>query len=146
MLHLRFSVPKGGVYYIFCFFFRSSASMLSCRSAVLPCSQPAGLALILSLCPSLCLSLGLSSCLTRRTDLNKLEVVFLHFEVWVADWKVFDVKFESSMSTSPRGQVLSRFGWIGNGFIRGLFFQTKFFLNPFMGLQKDSKNRKHTEK
>ena len=96
-----FCAQGGGILY-FLFFFRSSASMLSCRSAVLPCSQPAGLALILSLCPSLCLSLGLSSCLTRRTDLNKLEVVFLHFEVWVADWKVFDVKFESSVSKSPR--------------------------------------------
>jgi len=46
------------------------------------------------------------------------EVVFLNFEVWVADRKVFDVRFDFSMSKSPRGQVLSRFGWIGDGFIR----------------------------
>ena len=49
---------------------------------------------------------------------NFLEVVFLHFEVWVADLQVFDVRFGFSMSKSPRGQVLSRFRWIGAGFIR----------------------------
>ena len=54
----------------------------------------------------------------------------------MADWKVFDVKFESSMSKSPRGQVLSLFGWIGNGFIRGRFFKKSFFFNPFMGLKE----------
>ena len=36
-----------------------------------------------------------------------LEVVFLHFRLWVADLPGFDVKFVSSMSKSPRGQVLS---------------------------------------
>ena len=50
------------------------------------------------------------------------EVVFLNFEVWVADKKVFDVRFDFSMSKSPRGQVLSRFGWIAAGFISGHVF------------------------
>ncbi len=48
--------------------------------------------------------------------------------------KVFDVKFHFSMSKSPWGQVLSRFHWIGDGFIRGRFLKTTFFLNPFMGI------------
>ena len=38
---------------------------------------------------------------------KNLEVVFLTFEVWVKDWKVFDLRFSFSMSKSPRGQVLS---------------------------------------
>ena len=38
---------------------------------------------------------------------KKMEVVFLHFRLWVADLPGFDVKFVSSMSKSPRGQVLS---------------------------------------
>ena len=62
--------------------------------------------------------------LTRRTDLkiNVLEVVFLNFEVWVAESKVFDVKFHFSVSKSPWGQVLSRFHWIGDGFSKIIFF------------------------
>ena len=52
----------------------------------------------------------------------------------MADSKVFDVKFDFSMSKSPRGQVLSRFGWIGDGFIRGRFFK------------KNQKIRKNNEK
>ena len=48
----------------------------------------------------------------------------------MADRKVFDVKFDFSMSKSPRGQVLSRFGWIGDGFIRVDFFvKKKMFLS-----------------
>ena len=58
---------------------------------------------------------------------NFLEVVFLHFEVWVVESKVFDVKFHFSMSKSPWGQVLSRFHWIGDGFIRGRFFKKTIF-------------------
>ena len=45
--------------------------------------------------------------------LKKLEVVFLHFRLWVADLPGFDVKFVSSMSKSPRGQVLSWFHFLG---------------------------------
>ena len=52
----------------------------------------------------------------------------MNFEVWVKDLEVFDVKFVSSMSKSPRGQVLSRFQWIGDGFIRGRFFKKVFLL------------------
>ena len=63
-----------------------------------------------------------------------MEVVFLHFEVWVADSKVFDVRFGFSMSKSPRGQVLSRFRWIGDGFIRVEMFKTCFCFYPFMVL------------
>ena len=54
-----------------------------------------------------------------------MEVVFLHFEVWVADSKVFDVRFGFSMSESASGQVVSRFRWIGAGFIRVDFFKEK---------------------
>ena len=65
---------------------------------------------------------------TRRTDLKKkLDIVFLNFEVWVAESKVFDIKFHFSMSKSPWGQVLSRFCSIGDGFIRGRFFKKVFF-------------------
>ena len=46
----------------------------------------------------------------------------------MADSKVFDVKFHFSMSKSPWGQVLSRFGRIGDGFIRGQFFKKCVFL------------------
>ena len=46
----------------------------------------------------------------------------------MADSKVFDVKFHFSMSKSPWGQVLSRFHWIGDGFIRGQFFKNSFFV------------------
>ena len=42
-------------------------------------------------------------------------VVFLYFEIWVADLQGFDVRFGFSMSKSPRGQVLSRFRWSGAG-------------------------------
>ena len=63
-------------------------------------------------------------------------MVFLHFEVWVADSKVFDVKFDFSMSKSPRGQVLSRFHWIGDAFARVNFTKTLCFLDPFMGLEE----------
>ena len=52
----------------------------------------------------------------------------------MAESKVFDVKFDFSMSKSPRGQVLSRFGWIGDGFIR-VNFSKNLFKNPFMGLR-----------
>ena len=52
----------------------------------------------------------------------------------MADSKVFDVKFDFSMSKYPRGQVLSRFQWIGDDFIRGRFFKEKLLFNPFMGL------------
>ena len=45
-------------------------------------------------------------------------MVFLHFRLWVADLPGFDVKFVSSMSKSPRGQVLSWFHCIGDVFIR----------------------------
>ena len=45
----------------------------------------------------------------------------------MADRKVFDVRFDFSMSKSPRGQVLSRFGWIGDGFIRVNFSKKVFF-------------------
>ena len=58
--------------------------------------------------------------------IQKLEVVFLHFEVWVADSKVFDARFGFSMSQSPRNQVLSRFRWIGTGFIRVETFKKVF--------------------
>ena len=51
----------------------------------------------------------------------------------MAESKVFDVKFHFSMSKSPWGQVLSRFGRIGDGFIR-VDFSNKVFFNPFMGL------------
>ena len=51
----------------------------------------------------------------------------------MADRKVFDVRFDFSMSKSPWGQVLSRFGWIGDGFIR-VDFSKKVFFYPFMGL------------
>ena len=66
--------------------------------------------------------------------LNKkqLEVVFVHFEVWVVDSKVFDVRFSFSMSKPPSGQVLSRFRWIGAVFIRVEIFNLSFY--PFMGL------------
>ena len=70
-----------------------------------------------------------------------MEVVFLHFEVWVADLQGFEVRFGFSMSKSPRGQVLNRFRWIGAGFIRVGIFKNSFFVsNPFMGLPKDKKN------
>ena len=48
--------------------------------------------------------------LIRRTDLKNIfsEEVFVNFEVWVADRKVFDVRFDFSMSKTPRGQVLVR--------------------------------------
>ena len=36
--------------------------------------------------------------------MNCLDVVFVNFEVWVTDWKVFDGKFHVSMSKSLRGQ------------------------------------------
>ena len=49
----------------------------------------------------------------------------------MADSKVFDVRFDFSMSKSPRGQVLSRFRWIGDGFIRVDFSKT-FVFYPFM--------------
>ena len=50
----------------------------------------------------------------------------------MADSKVSDVRFDFSMSTSPRGQVLSRFRWIGDGFVN--IFQATSFFFPFMGL------------
>ena len=56
----------------------------------------------------------------------------------MADSKVFDVKFDFSMSKSPWGQILSRFHWIGDGFIRGRFFKKKVFINLFMRLAKSS--------
>ena len=59
---------------------------------------------------------------------KRLEVKILNFEVWVADLEVFDVKFDFGMSKSPRGQILTRFHWIGNGFIRGRFFNKVFLL------------------
>ena len=52
----------------------------------------------------------------------------------MADSKVFHVRFGFSMSKSPRGQVLSRFRWIGAGFIRIEIFKKRCFFNPFMGL------------
>ena len=52
----------------------------------------------------------------------------------MADLPGFDVRFGFSVSKSPRGQVLSRFRWIGAGFIRVEIFK-KTFLNPFMGLK-----------
>ncbi len=47
----------------------------------------------------------------------------------MAESKVFDVKFHFSMSKSPWGQVLSRFGRIGDGFIR-VDFSKKLFFSP----------------
>ena len=52
----------------------------------------------------------------------------------MADRKVFDVKFDFSMSKSPWGQVLSRFRRIGDGFIRGRFFKKSFFLKSVHGV------------
>ena len=36
-----------------------------------------------------------------------LDVVFLHFRLWVADLPAFDVRFESGMSKSGMGLILS---------------------------------------
>ena len=47
-----------------------------------------------------------------------MEVVFLHFEVWVADLQGFDVRFESGMSNSPMGLILSRIRCNGADFLR----------------------------
>ena len=53
----------------------------------------------------------------------------------MADLLGFDVRFESGMSKSPRGLILSRFRWIDVDFIRVNMFKTCLFcLNPFMGL------------
>ena len=46
----------------------------------------------------------------------------------MADRKVFDIKFDFSMLKSPRRQVLSRFGWIGERFHKGHFCK-KFSLS-----------------
>ena len=54
----------------------------------------------------------------------------------MADWKVVDIKFHVSMATSPRGQVLSRFGWSGTGFIRGRVFM---FFQPVHGFKRINK-------
>ena len=37
---------------------------------------------------------------------KNIRVVFFNFEVWVKDFKVFDLRFRFSMPKSPRGQVL----------------------------------------
>ena len=59
----------------------------------------------------------------------------------MAESKVFDVKFHFSMSKSPWGQVLSRFHWIGDGFIRGRSFK-QVFLKFVHGVKHHIKTRR----
>ena len=47
----------------------------------------------------------------------------------MADLLGFDVRFGFSMSKSTRGQVLSRFRWIGAGFIRIEMFKKSVVLS-----------------
>ena len=54
----------------------------------------------------------------------------------MAESKVFDIRFGFSMSKSPRGQVLSRLRWIGDGFIR-VDFSKKVIFNLIMGLNSN---------
>ena len=62
----------------------------------------------------------------------------------MAESKVFDVKFHFSMSKSPWGQVLSRFGSIGDGFIRVDFPppKKKIIINLIMGVVKPLRKNK----